>query len=209
MIYRIIFVCLCLLALSSCSATRVTTTEHSAVEQALLTYASRKAFSSVKLTELKNRKVFIDKVVLPNRFPRTNLGNNTNWHEINPKYLKALLEKNLLKAGAYLTEEKEQSEVVLKLICDVVAIDDSDFIMGIPSIPVPLSTGTATLQTPEISLFSSKKQTGKVRFSIYGKDRATGGLAFYKKSDAARKYYSRWSMLIVLGWRITDLGAPF
>lgn len=198
-----------LIFLSSCAATRVTTTEHTAVEQALLTYTSRKAFSSVDFSELKNRKVFIQEIVMPSRFPKSNFSNNSQWHEINPDFLKALLEKNLLRAGARLMEKKQDADLILRLVCDIAAIDDSEFVMGIPSVPVPLPTGGSSLQTPEISLFSSKRQVGKIRFSIYGRDRVSGSLAFTKKSKAARKYYSRWSLLLIFGWRVTDLGRPF
>ena len=195
-----------LIQLSACAATRTTTTEHTAVEQALLSYTASKAFHTIDFSKLAGSNVFIEKIVLPHRYPRPNLGTTSQWHEINPNFLRSLLERELLKAGATVLEKKESSDLSLDLVCDVAAIDDSEFVMGLPSIPIPVA-GSGTVSTPEISLFSSKRQAGKVRFSVIGKK--DGKIAFMQKSKAARKYYSRWSMLIVLGWRFTDLGAPF
>lgn len=197
---------------SGCAATRTTTTEHTAVEQALLSYTSRKAFSSVDFSALSGKSVAIERIILPHRYPRQSIsqgsGTNPYWHEINPAYLHYLLERELLKAGASVSDKKDSAEISLQLVVDVAAIDDSEFVMGLPSVPIPIP-GAGNLQTPEISIFSSKRQTGKVRFSVYGKDNATNKIAFLKKSKASRKYYTRWSMLLLLGWRVTDLGKPF
>ncbi len=197
------------LSLFSCSATRVTTTEHSAVEQALLTYSTRKAFSNISFEELVNQRVFIESVELPSYTPSFVSNVQENWHQVSASYLKLIFEKNLLEQGVFVLDKKEDADFSLKLVFDVASIDDSEFVLGLPSVPVPVAAAGTSVQTPELSLFSSATQTGKVRFSIYGKENQTGRLVFLKKSEPTKKFYSRWSILLIFGWRVTDLGRPF
>ena len=107
------------------------------------------------------------------------------------------------------SDSKKNANLSLKLVFHVAAIDDTEFVLGIPSLPIPLSVGGASVQTPEISLFSSSTQKGKIRFSVYAKDLQSGTLAFIKDSEPAKKFYSRWSAFLIFGWRVTDLGRPF
>jgi len=195
--------------LISCSATRVTTTEHTAVEQALLTYTTRKAFSSIDFRELEGKKVFIESVELPTYTPSVVSNLQENLHQISTNYLKLILEQALLESGAMVLDQKDLADLSLKIIFHVASIDDSEFVLGLPSVPVPIATAGTSVQTPELSLFSSTTQKGKVRFSVYAKDIKTGRLAFVKKSKPSKKYYSRWSVLLIFGWRVTDLGRPF
>ena len=206
---RLTLVLILALSLFSCSATRITTTEHTAVEQALLTYSTRKAFSKIDFSELVNQRVFIESVQLPSYTPSFVTGEEENWHQISPNYLKLVFEKNLLEQGLFVLDKKEDADISLKLVFDIASIDDSDFVLGLPSVPVPVAAAGTSVQTPELSLFSSATQTGKVRFSIYGKENQTGRLVFLKKSEPTEKFYSRWSMLLIFGWRVTDLGRPF
>ena len=156
-----------------------------------------------------NQKVFIESVELPSYTPSFVSNVEENWHQISPNYLKLTFEKNLLEQGVLVLDKKEDADFSLKLVFDVASIDDSDFVLGLPSVPVPVATSGTSVQTPEISLFSNATQTGKVRFSIYGKEIQTGKLAFLKKSEPIKKFYSRWSLLFIFGWRVTDLGRPF
>lgn len=195
--------------LISCSATRTTTTEHTAVEQALLSYTTRKAFSSIDFTELENSKVFIESVELPTYTPPVVNNPQENLHQISTDYLKLILEQELLEAGVIVLDEKDLADLSLKIVFHIASIDDSDFVLGIPSVPVPIATAGTSVQTPELSLFSSNTQKGKIRFNVYAKDIKTGKLAFIKKSKPTKKFYSRWNMLLIFGWRVTDLGRPF
>lgn len=199
---------LCLPALfSACAVSRITTTEYTAVEQALISSASKKAVCSLELPEISSKKVFVKSINSETEILKPNV-EGTPPHYVDSRYLEALVEKKLLLNGARLAENEDKADLIINLLIDYAAIDDSNFILGLPSVPLPIP-GVASIQTPEISIFSKHGQYARAGLTLLGIDSSSRSLSFKLISKPVESHYSRWNLLLLLGWRTTDLNEPF
>ena len=178
------------LLFAGCAMTRTTTTEKTAVEQALM---SRSALDSLAGAEI----------------PRGSSSFTLSDTELVSEHKEVLLSatrQSLLEAGYRVAAE--DAELTVHARANYSAIDDGRAFIGIPSIPVPIpAVGTVT--TPELVLFKREAQRGRNQLELYAVRNEDGSLAFSSKGDAAERGYTRWVVLFVIGWRSTDLGKPF
>lgn len=201
--YSGILVVSCLMLLSACAVTRVTTTPRTAVEQALITQSTAKAIDSFELSKHKGRSFFIDSQVLLEQ--NCHEGLCQNYELI---YILNAMKDRFLKEGMVYASSKDDAEITIIPRIDYALLDDSESIIGLPSFPIPIP-GAGNLQTPEIALFGNATQFGRSKFSITGVDAKSGNLVFSETTTAAEKHYSRWSLLLLISWRTTDLEKPF
>jgi hypothetical protein len=181
----------------------MTSTERTAVEQALITQASSEAICSFKFDELQGRKFILvaDELIQNNR-------SEDKLENRDLPFILSRLTNHLLEAGMELATDYSQAEVSFHPRIDYAQIDDSDFLIGMPTIPLPVP-GVGTVETPEMALFGNSTQYGRAKFSLYGVDRKTGKLIFNQETEPSQKHYSRWSALLIFGWRTTNLDPPF
>lgn len=192
-----------LLIFSSCAATRLTTTEKTAVEQALISQSIKINLDDISLPKGFDKLVFIDSKELKN-IPC----GDTNCFSVDTALAYNFIMQKLLEADYRITEEQKLAELIIHPRLEFLGIDDSDSLLGFPSIPIPLP-GVGTVQTPEVSLFGTKKQYGRAKFNIIAVDAKEGSLVFSETAKSKESYYNRWSFLFLFDWRTTNLGEPF
>lgn len=197
----------CCCSFSACSVSRITTTEYTAVEQALISSASKKAVSTLDLPEINGKKVFVKSVKSQVALVST-ASEIKSGHYVHSEYITSLIEQELLRNGAKLAKNEANSDLIVNILIDYAAIDDSNFILGLPSVPVPVP-GVGTIQTPEISLFSKHGQYARAGFTLVAIETPSKTLSFERQTKPTESHYSRWSLLLLLGWRTTDLEEPF
>lgn len=204
---EILFSLFLLCSFSACSVSRVTTTEYTAVEQALISSASKKAVATLDLPEVSGKKVFVKSIKSQVALIAAT-SDVKSGHYVHSEYVSSLMEQELLKNGAQLAKDEASSDLIVNVLIDYAAIDDSNFILGLPSVPVPVP-GVGTVQTPEISVFSKHGQYARAGFTLVAIDTPSQSLSFERKTRATESHYSRWSMILIFGWRTTDLEEPF
>lgn len=204
---KILLLCCLFSSFSACSVSRITSTEYTAVEQALISSASKKAVCSFDLPEVDGKKVFLKSIKSQTEILKPTI-EGAPPHYVDSKYIEALVEKKLLLHGARLAEDATKADIIINLLIDYAAIDDSNFILGLPSVPLPIP-GVASIQTPEISIFSKHGQYARAGLTLVGVDSSSRSLSFKLISKPVESHYSRWNLLLLLGWRTTDLSAPF
>ena len=178
----------------SCSCTmRSTTTARTAIEQALLSQASERSIALMDFKSLAGKSFVIKE---------------DKWDAVDGKFVLAQLREQLLASGLTAADKEESATLLVYPRSGAHGIDDSEFLLGLPAIPVPIPT-VGTLQTPELALFAIKRQRGRDRMGVEVEERKTGVLAKQTDMIATQTRYDRYTILIFFGFHTTDLGKPF
>jgi len=147
------------LLIGGCTTNNNTNPARSATEQLLLSTAADHALRSANFRLFENRKVFLD----------------TNYFDsYDSKYALGTIRDALSRAGAILEDNATNSDIIVEARSGALSIDNSTFLLGIPSIgaPIPFSGG---IQTPELAAYKSQKQRSVAKIAL---------LAFARESRA-------------------------
>lgn len=198
-----------LLFFSGCGVTRVTTTQHTAVEQALLSESLAKASTSLNFSPVEDKTFFIKKIngVEGSLALSETEEEPVEGHSLNLPYAKSVVSEALLAGGARLAKDENTADLLIFVQIHTGSIDDSEVAFGIPSIPIPVP-GVGSVETPALNLFEKHSQYGRSKVTVFAVETDTGSLAFSQTSDTKGNYYSRWGALFIIGWRTTDLEEP-
>ncbi len=175
-----------------CYTNRVTTTARSAVEQALLSQSAESTLADQTIpAELRGKSYFL----VESQFEATD-----------GKWVIAQVHQKLLAAGLKAGGKKTADIFVYPAVANA-AIDDWEWLLGVPSLPVPIPQ-VGVITTPEAAIFKYTTQRGRNRMNLYG-HHGSGELAFQTATGSTEKYFSRWTLLFILSFHTTDLASPF
>jgi hypothetical protein len=179
------------LTMSGCGPSRVTTTEKTAIERALMWQSLDPAIAQLDPGE-GNDKTF-----------------NLQTDEVDTEYQKVIVSRSrqeLLEHGYKVAGDPAAADVVVHARADYAGLDESGLLIGIPAIPIVTPGGT--LSTPELALFKRENQRARNQVSFYGVDK-DGNFIFADKAQGKQTYYTSWKLLIFFGFRTTNLEKPF
>jgi hypothetical protein len=179
---------------SGCVAkARVTHTERTAVEQALLAEAAESALSRLKWpAQLEGQTFRLDVEGL---------------EKPDKHFLFASLERKLLIQGMLLAPKPEEADIAVTPRIPHVGTDHYVFFLGIPSIP--LITLGGSISTPELALFKRDMQTGRNRMGVHAFNVKTGKMVVDMPEQSSQRHYTQYTLLFFIHWRKTDLDEPF
>lgn len=143
-----------------CATTRFTDTPRSATEQLLLSEAVETALSSIDLSAVAGRAVFLDVRHLANVADK--------------EYVEVAVRRRLARRGVRFSSTEEESEVVVKVGVGTLGTNRSDSLVGIPQTAVPVGVVPATI--PELAIVKETKQLGAAKLFVFAYERATGAL---------------------------------
>ena len=178
--------------LTGCMMARSSTTERTAVEQALLSQAAEETIQSLDYGDYGQRVYFIKK---------------DHFEAVDEKYILAVLNRELLRAGLREADREEEADLWVYPYVAHAGIDGSSFLIGIPEFPL-IIPGMGSLTIPEMALFKYKSQIGRNRMGFYAKDPKNDGFVSSTGLESSQKYYNRWTILFLINFRTTDLKAP-
>lgn len=189
---RVLSLLLALAAFATgCSTYRTTTTPRTAVEQALLSEAAEDAVAAMRFDAAAGRSVALS---------------TDSYDAYDKRFVAGTFENRLLLAGGRVTTGTV--ELLAQPRVHYFAIDDSNFLLGIPSIPLVVPT-VGAVSTPELALFRRAANRGRARFSMHFIDSESRALVADLPPSAAESAYTRWTILFFLTFRTTDLEPPF
>jgi hypothetical protein len=171
-----------------CSTNNTTNPARSATEQLLLSTAANHALQSANLMVFENRKVFLD----------------TNYFDsYDSKYALGTIRDALSRAGAILEDGATNSDIIVEARSGALSIDNSSFLIGIPSIgaPVPL---TGAIQTPELAFYKSQKQRSFAKIALLAFARQSR-MHIYSSGPLAGKSYDNHYKFFFVSWVSTDI----
>jgi hypothetical protein len=113
----------------------------------------------------------------------------------------------LLACGMTEAEKQEAAQVLVTPRIYHAGTDESEFLFGIPSIPIPVAG--VTYNTPELAIYKRSVQRGRNRMAAFGVERGTGKLLFSIPSVSKERHFTSFVALFFIRWTSTDLESPF
>jgi hypothetical protein len=187
-----------LLLMCSCGVSRISTTEKSAVERALIAESLEDAIKAVDVSVLSGKSFSVKPMDQVSLGPRA---------EVGIAMVEGLVRKHLLAAGAIAAGKDEPADVIVEPILHFAQLDENKMVIGLPAYPVPIAG--SILKTPEIALLGVDQQYGRSKVSLVLTESASGRRIAEGDSPVSQRIYDRWTVLIFFGWRDTDLPTPF
>lgn len=182
-----------MLPLAGCTLQRSTTTERTAVEQALLSSSAEEAISRLETPVGEDRTVFIDR---------------SDFESVDQGHVLAALSEHFVDSGFRLVSDREQAQLVVQPRSLYGGIDDNEILVGIPELPI-IVPGAGTLSIPELALFKMHTQRGRHGLASVVVKRKNGAMAFQQDPAFGDKFYKRWTILMFFNFRTTNLDRPF
>jgi len=171
-----------------CSVARKTDTARTAVEQLLLSTATDRAMGNLACDALKGRKAFLDV---------------SNLEAYDKGYVTGTLRDTLGARGVRLVADAKQADVIIEARSGALAIDGSEFLLGIPALPIPIP-GAGVVQTPELAIFKRVSQEGVAKFALSSRQKETCEQILSTGPLTGDAYYNRFTILFIQ-WKSTDI----
>jgi len=184
--FLILAVCLAAMT-AGCVSERRSDTPRTGVEQLLLSTAADRATALWDFTPLRGRKVFVDPALL---------------ESTDKNYVLHMVRTELLRDGVNLVAKADEAEIIAEPASGGMGTDGSEFLLGLPAIPLVIMGNGFT--TPELALYKASSQYGAAKLSITTRNATTGEVIQIVQSPLASSYYNRYAILFV-GFRLTDV----
>ena len=168
--------------LCGCTEPWITNTARSAVEQYLVASTIERAVENSGLMKYAGKKVFMEYTYLA--------------PQVDKPYVQGLLELELSKVACKIVAKQEEADIMIQPLCGVLATDHSSFMIGTPTLPIPIPYMNIQFAIPEIPIFKRTKRVafGRFAFNVFqAKDRQPIETITYIKSSAV---YNNWIVLL-------------
>ncbi len=177
------------LLISACSTQRVTSPDHSATEQLLMSRAIDQAVDDIQLPDVAGKKVFLDAGGLQGTFAA---------------YAASSLREKILQNDGRIAASRDSAALVIEARSGASSIDSFETLIGLPSyeIPIPLA---GTLKSPEAALYKRGERRGIAKLALASFDAESGKFvsATGPKFGFAQK--REWTLLFFISWENEDL----
>jgi len=156
--------------LAGCNSLTTSNTSRTATEQLLISMAAERAAANLRFPVARGSKVFID---------------NTYFEGTDSKYATAAIRHSALKSGLNLVNDKKAANFIVEIRAGALSTTKRKFLIGIPSITLPMPLASNSLTIPEMALYSKEDQAGVARFAFSTYDAKTGA---YQKAVQGPQY---------------------
>ena len=177
---KVVPVMLCALAaafvFSGCTSPRITETGRSAVEQMLLSGVVDLGLGRADFSEFAGKKAFIEYDYLA--------------PQVDKPYVQGVFEKQLAKNGVIVSRDAKESDILIQILCGVLATDTTKFTIGLPQLPIPIPDTSLNVAIPELPLFH-----GKFGFTVL--DSKTRKPVKVFGNIMARTSYTNWFIFLI------------
>jgi hypothetical protein len=177
-----------ILLIAGCTTTKTTTTARSATEELLLSTATDHALQNIGLEFFSGRRVFLDA---------------TYFDSYDSKYALGTLRDAISRAGALLEDNATNSDFIIEARSGALAIDASESLFGVPSMPVPVPLA-GVLQTPEIAFYHAQRQNSVAKIALLAYARQSREHVYSSGSLDGKAYDKNYKVFFV-SWSRTDL----
>lgn len=162
-------VLLSLIACCGCGTTKSFT----ATEQLLVSDAVDSTVSKIDFRPLSGRRVFLDNSF----FPSQKGVPNPNPSLVHSEYVTSSLRQQLLAAGVYICEKREEADVIVEARMGALGFDGHTVTYGIPA-SSSLSTAASTISgapmiplLPELSFAKKEAKSGAAKLALFAYER--------------------------------------
>ena len=166
-----------------CSAPRISDTGRTAVEQFLISTVIENGISYADFKDYAGKKIFIEYDYLA--------------PQVDKAYVQGFFEMHLAQQGLIVCRDPKAADLIVQIICGVLATDTNSIMIGTPVLPIPLPDTSISVAIPEIPLFKKLTRSGYGRFAfniLKAEDRtpekAINGIE-------ASSTYTNWTILLI------------
>lgn len=177
----------CLLCLwggvwTGCTTWEISTTPRTAIEQLLLSTAADRCLNQSRLAA-GNRKVFLDTQYL---------------EAFDKQYLISMVREKLGSRGL-LVDKADEADIVVEIRSGGLAIDKSDFLFGLPALPLPitLANGGPVIKTPELSLIKMTSRRSRAKVAMFATDVKTRKQLGATGTLYGEAHYTDWILFFI------------
>lgn len=169
-----------------------TTKSFTATEQLLVSDAVDSTVAKIDFRPLTGRKVYLDNTYVPSQKGVP----NPNPQLVHSEYVSSSLRQQMLAAGVYLCEKREEADIVVEARLGALGFDGHTVTYGIPA-SSSLSSAASTLSgtpaiplLPELSFAKKEAKQGAAKIALFAYERVSlqpvwqSGIA--KSSSSAR-----------------------
>ena len=171
------------LLLTGCSSPRTSDTGRTAVEQFLLSTVVENGIGYADFTPYKGKKIFIEYDYLA--------------PQVDKAYVQGVFEMHLAKQGLVVSRDAKAADYIVQILCGVLATDQNHFMIGTPTLPIPVPDTSINVAIPEIPLFKKLTRSGYGKFAfniLNAKDRApVKAISGIEASTS----YTNWTILLI------------
>ena len=171
------------LLVCGCANPRITDTGRTAVEQFLISTVVENGIGYADFKSYKGKKIFIEYDYLA--------------PQVDKAYVQGIFEMHLAQQGLIVSRDVKDSEYIVQILCGVLATDSNQFMIGTPTLPIPVPDTSINVAIPEIPLFKKLTRSGYGKFAfniLKSKDRspvkAISGIE-------ASTSYTNWTILLI------------
>lgn len=175
--------CALLLVSAGCSSPRITETGRSAVEQFLLSCVVESGIGHADFSAYKGKKIFIEYEYLA--------------PQVDKSYVQGVFEMHLAQNGLIVTRDVKQADLIVQILCGVLATDTNTILIGTPTLPIPLPDTSISVAIPEIPLFKRLNRSGYGRFAFNILEAATRKPVKTITGIETRSSYTNWTILLI------------
>lgn len=171
-----------------CASSLVTNPPRSATEQLLLSSAADRAMASVDLDIFAGRTVYVD---------------FTYFDSYDSKYAEGEVRDAVSRAGALLTDNETNADVIIQARAGALAIDATTILVGIPnmSVPIPLSV---PIEIPEIAFYKTETQHSYAKIALLAYVNKTRA-HIYSSGPLLGKALHDYHKILIVSWVATDI----
>lgn len=167
--------------IAGCATVRVTDPPTTATEQFLLSTAASRAVAQLSVQGLRDRKVWLD---------------FTYFNAPQSAFVVGELRAMLLLNGVRLLSDRADADIILEARSGGVGVDRREFLVGLPSIPIPNSASSSTLgavaSTPELAIVKNTRQRGFASVAYVAYWAKTGEVVFASGPFTGRSLRDDW-----------------
>ena len=172
-----------------CGTVRETLPSRSATEQLLISTAADRAVTSMPEDSLDGKKVYID---------------TTRLDSLDKPYVEQTVRDFVLNKNASVVP-KDNADMVLEVSSGALSVDRRDYLLGIPSFPLPIPFGGEVVKFPEIPIFKALFYQGKAKMRFTSLDPASQTQVYDIPLCYGQSKDSYWWFLLLGPFRFTDL----
>ena len=180
----IIIAVLFLIPLMGCTSVRMTTTPRSMLEEKLLVHGLERALAVIDLEPIKGKSVALETAGLT---------------KDDLPFAESYIRFWLLKNEVRIVHDPGESEINLKVLLTVLAVDQSETLLGTPQMIV------LGVPIPAVAIYRNLRNRGRTEILMYALDRDSKTLVHEFNMGIGEARYDRYTILFIINWTSTDL----
>lgn len=166
-----------------CSDPMSSNTARTSVEQFLLSDVIEQATDQMKFSAYKGKKAVMDYNYLA--------------PQVDKPVIQGMVERRLAECGVIVVADKKDADIVVQLVCPVLATDMSKFLVGTPSLPVPVPDTSVQIVIPEIPLFLKLTRSAHGHFSVNILNAKDASPIEVQKGIRTKAYFINWAVMLI------------